>query len=81
MQLSHIQPAAIPSQLDLLNDKLPRLVASEKLMAAVDKINRRFPKGITIATAGFRQDWRPKADMISPSYTTNWRELVVVKAK
>jgi DNA polymerase V len=81
IQLSHIRPAALPGQLDLFDTALPRRTESEKLMAAVDKINRRFPKGITIATAGFRQDWRPKAEMISPSYTTNWRELVVIKAK
>jgi len=80
VQLSHIQPAAIPAQLDLFNDRPPRLVESEKLMAAVDKINRRFPKGIALAAEGFRQDWRPKAEKLSPSYTTNWRELVVIKA-
>jgi DNA polymerase V len=81
VQLNHIQPATLPGQLDLFDTALPRRTESEKLMAAVDKINRRFPKGITIATAGFRQDWRPKAEMISPGYTTNWRELVVIKAK
>jgi DNA polymerase V len=81
IQLSHIQPAALPGQLDLFDPALPRFAGSEKLMAAVDTINRRFPKGIAIATAGFKQDWRPKAEMISPGYTTNWRELVVVKAK
>jgi DNA polymerase V len=81
IQLSHIRPAALPGQLDLFDTALPRRTESEKLMAAVDKINRRFPKGIAIAAAGFRQDWRPKAEMISPSYTTNWRELVVIKAK
>jgi DNA polymerase V len=81
IQLSHIQPAAIPVQLDLFHDKLPRLAESEKLMAAVDKINRRFPKGIALAAEGFRQDWRPKAEKLSPRYTTDWRELVVIKAK
>jgi DNA polymerase V len=81
IQLSHIQPAALPGQLDLFDTALPRLAASEKLMAAVDKINRRFPKGIAIAAAGFQQDWRPKAEKLSPSYTTNWQELVLIKAK
>jgi DNA polymerase V len=81
VQLSHIQAAALPAQLDLFDHALPRLAASEKLMAAVDRINRRFPKGIAIATADFKQDWRPKAEMISPGYTTNWRELVIIKAK
>jgi len=53
---------------------------SEKLMQTVDQINRRFPKGIAIAAAGFDQDWRPKAERISKRYTTDWQELVVVKA-
>jgi DNA polymerase V len=81
VQLSHIQPAALPGQLDLFDTALPLRITSEKLMAAMDKINRRFPKGIAIATEGFQQDWRPKAEMVSPGYTTNWRELIVIKAK
>jgi DNA polymerase V len=81
VQLSHIKPAALPGQMDLFEAALPRRTGSEKLMAAVDKINRRFPKGITIATAGFQQDWQPKAEKISQRYTTDWRELVTIKAK
>jgi DNA polymerase V len=80
VQLSHIQSATLPSQLDLFDAGLSRPVESEKLMAAVDQINRRFPKGIAIAAEGFKQDWRPKAEKLSPAYTTNWRELVIIKA-
>jgi DNA polymerase V len=80
VQLTQIQPAAIPAQVDLFDAGLSRHVESEKLMAAVDQINRRFPKGIAIAAEGFRQDWRPKAEKLSPRYTTDWRELVIIKA-
>lgn len=80
VQLTQIQPAAIPAQRDLFDAGLSRHVESEKLMAAVDQINRRFPKGIAIAAEGFRQDWRPKAEKLSPRYTTDWRELVIIKA-
>jgi DNA polymerase V len=80
VQLSHIQPAAAPEQIDLFERRGGAHTESEKLMQTVDRINRRFPKGIVIAAAGFDQDWRPKAEKISPAYTTNWRELVVIKA-
>jgi DNA polymerase V len=79
VQLTQIQPAAISAQVDLFDAGLSRHVESEKLMAAVDQINRRFPKGIILASEGFRQDWRPKAEKLSPRYTTNWRELVAIK--
>lgn len=80
VQLTQIQPAAIPTQRDLFDAGLSQRIESEKLMAAVDQINRRFPKGIAIAAEGFRQDWRPKAEKLSPRYTTNWQELVIIKA-
>ncbi|MGZ8942010.1 MAG: DUF4113 domain-containing protein [Methylobacter sp.] len=48
-------------------------------MQTVDWINRRYPKGISIAAAGFEQSWKPKAERISKRYTTDWRELVIAK--
>jgi DNA polymerase V len=80
VQLSHIQPATLAEQIDLFEREAFVHTESEKLMATVDRINRRFPKGIGIAAAGFRQDWQPKAERISKRYTTDWRELVIVKA-
>ncbi len=80
VQLSHIQPATLPEQMDLFDREGFAHTESEKLMQTVDRINRRFPKGIGIAAAGFRQDWQPKAERISKHYTTDWRELVIVKA-
>jgi DNA polymerase V len=80
VQLSHIQPATLPEQMDLFEREAFAHTESEKLMQTVDRINRRFPKGIGIAAAGFRQDWQPKAERISKRYTTDWRELVIVRA-
>jgi DNA polymerase V len=80
VQLSHIQPAVLPEQMDLFARVAFAHAESEKLMQAVDRINRRFPKGIAIAAAGFDQNWRPKAERMSKRYTTDWRELVIVKA-
>jgi DNA polymerase V len=79
IQLSHLQPAAMPGQIDLFDTEVFGSGGSEKLMQAVDRINRRYPKAISLAATGFNQTWKPKAERISKRYTTNWRELVVVK--
>jgi DNA polymerase V len=79
VQLSQIQPASITDQMDLFDWAAFGPVESEKLMQTVDRINRRYPKGIVIAATGFRQEWQTKAERLSPRYTTDWRELVTVK--
>jgi DNA polymerase V len=45
----------------------------------MDRINRRYPKAISIAATGVDKNWKPKAERASPHYTTNWKELVGVK--
>jgi DNA polymerase V len=79
VQLSHIQPASTPAQMDLFNSAEFGHAESGMLMQTMDRINQRFPKGISIAATGFHQTWKPKAERISPRYTTSWRELVGVK--
>ncbi|WP_374088814.1 Y-family DNA polymerase [Methylomicrobium lacus] len=79
VQLSQIQPAAIPEQMDLFDLAAFGHAESGKLMQTVDRINYRFPKGIAVATAGFDQSWKARAERISRHYTTNWRELVSVR--
>jgi DNA polymerase V len=76
VQLSQIQPAFIPDQMDLFEWAAYDHARSGRLMQAMDQINRRFPKGISIAAAGFDKSWQPKAERISKRYTTDWRELV-----
>jgi DNA polymerase V len=79
VQLSHIQPASVPGQRDLF-DFTPRGKAdSRALMDMMDRINRRFPKGIAVAAAGFDKSWQSKVERLSGRYTTDWRELVRVK--
>jgi DNA polymerase V len=48
-------------------------------MAVMDSINKRFPKRLSIAATGFDKSWKAKAERVSPRYTTDWRELVMVK--
>lgn len=79
VQLSHIQPAAAPEQMDLFDSAVFTQAESEKLMQAMDRINRRIPKGISIAATGFDKAWKPKVERISKRYTTDWRELACVR--
>lgn len=79
VQMSHIQPAAAPEQIDLFDLAAVGQAESGKLMQAMDMINRRFPKGIAVASAGFDKTWKPRAERISRRYTTDWRELATVR--
>ena len=53
----------------------------EKLMEALDKSNIRFgTKKLKIAASGLKQEWKMRSEMRSPDYTTDWKQLPVVKA-
>lgn len=76
VQLSQIQPQSAPNQFDLFDSSQTQ--ESPQLMQTIDQINRRFPKGIAIATTKIDQTWKPKAENLSQRYTTDWRELMTV---
>jgi DNA polymerase V len=50
-----------------------------ELMAAMDLINQRFPKAVTLAAAGLVKSLGSANNHISPGYTTRWEELPKVK--
>ena len=80
IQLSHIQNALTHNQLDLFTLETNESTTENKtLMSVMDNINRRYPKKMTIAATGFDKSWKPKADLISPNYTTQWQDLLQVK--
>ena len=80
VQLSHIQPETTPGQMDVFDSIVDGLSTENRdLMKAIDQINRRFPRAVSIAATGFDKSWKPKAERISQRYTTDWRELVGVK--
>lgn len=80
VQLSYIQPDTLPGQIDLFDFADNSLPAENRpLMKTIDRINRRFPKGIAVASTGFDQTWKPKSERISQRYTTDWKELVRIK--
>jgi DNA polymerase V len=80
VQLSHIQSETLPGQIDLFDYTDTGLPTENRaLMKAVDLINSRFPKAVSIASTGLDKTWKPKTERISQRYTTDWRELVTVK--
>jgi DNA polymerase V len=80
VQLSQIQPANSPGQLDLFDLAGNGLLQeSRQLMQVMDQINQRFPHGVSIAASGLDQSWKAKVERLSQAYTTNWQELVCVK--
>lgn len=80
VQLSRIQPADRLVQTDLFNFADNGLLSENKpLMQVIDRINRRYPKGIAIASIGLDKTWKPKMQRISQRYTTDWKELLSVK--
>lgn len=55
---------------------------SDKLMTALDTINRKLGRGtLKIAAQGLDQAWQMRSDFRGPRYTTRWAELATVKAE
>ena len=80
VQLSQLVSQSAPGQLELFDFVESGLPTENRpLMAAMDRINQRFPKAVSVAATGFDKSWKPKAERVSPRYTTDWRELVGVK--
>lgn len=52
---------------------------SSNLMGVMDAINNKMGKeSIKLASEGFKRPWKMKQENKSPSYTTNWDDLVKV---
>lgn len=52
----------------------------ERLMAAVDQINRRHGRHtLRPLSMGYEHQWQMKRELLSPRYTTNWREVPRVR--
>lgn len=66
-------------QIDLFVERPPR-ANSAALMQVVDHLNHRGNK-VRFAGQGINKSWKMKRDMLSPAYTTNWKELPVAVLK
>ena len=67
------------AQLNLFDDNAPRK-NSEKLMEVLDQLNAKDGKGtLYFAGQGIQTAWQMKREMLSPAYTTRWKELPVAR--
>lgn len=77
IMLSELVPAA-GIQADMFSSMVPDR-KSEKLMSAMDAINRKMGKGsMKMASEGFNKPWAMKQERKSKAFTTNWDELLKV---
>lgn len=54
-------------------------IKSDQLMAVMDRINNSMGREtLRLANQGFARPWKMKQQHKSPSYTTNWRDLLSV---
>ncbi|MIW33685.1 DUF4113 domain-containing protein [Salmonella enterica subsp. enterica] len=60
-------------QIDLFDDTPPR-ANSVALMEVLDDLNHTGSR-IWFAGQGISKDWKMKREMLSPAYTTNWKEI------
>ena len=55
-------------------------VVSAKLMSAMDTVNARFGRGgLRPAATGVNRGWTPRANRVSPRYTTSFEDALIVK--
>jgi len=54
----------------------------QKVMLAMDKLNASYGRQkVKIAAQGFDRKWKLKNEKLSPCYTTNIRDIMVVKTE
>ena len=67
------------AQLNLFDDNAPRK-NSEKLMEVLDHLNAKDGRGtLYFAGQGIQTAWQMKREMLSPRYTTRYRDLLQVR--
>lgn len=65
-------------QTDLFS-QMKQTPKSNKLMMTMDSINRKMGKeAIKLASEGFKRPWKMRQENKSPSYTTNWSQLIKI---
>ncbi len=66
-------------QPSLFDEPVVTKESDQKLMQLIDQLNTKHTKALWFASQGNKQEWSMKRELLSPAYTTNWRELPVVK--
>ncbi|HDS6411034.1 TPA: Y-family DNA polymerase [Klebsiella oxytoca] len=66
-------------QLNMFDDNAPRQ-NSEKLMEVLDHLNAKDGRGtLYFAGQGIKTAWQMKREMVSPRYTTQFKDILIVK--
>lgn len=66
------------SQLNLFDEIQPR-ANSDELMKALDGINHSGLGKVWFAGRGIAPEWQMKRDMLSPAYTTRWKDIPIAR--
>lgn len=55
---------------------------SDEVLSVMDTLNQRFGKDtVTLGRSGHSGAWQPSRTLLSPHYTTQWSDLISVKAR
>lgn len=77
IMLNDFSPNGV-SQLNLFDEVQPR-PHSDELMKVLDSINHSGLGRVWFAGRGIAPEWKMKREMLSPAYTTRWKELPVAR--
>ena len=66
-------------QPSLFDEPLVVKESDQKLMQLMDNLNSKHGKTLWFASQGTIQEWGMKRELLSPAYTTNWRELPIAR--
>ena len=66
------------AQLNLFDEQQPR-PHSQELMNVLDGINRSGLGQVWFAGRGIAPQWKMKREMLSPAYTTRWKEIPLAR--
>ncbi|HBU4937140.1 TPA: DUF4113 domain-containing protein, partial [Klebsiella pneumoniae] len=66
------------SQLQLFDERPPRPHSAE-LMRVLDGINNSGLGKVWFAGRGIAPSWQMKRDMLSPAYTTRWKDIPIAR--
>ena len=66
------------SQLQLFDERSPRPHRAE-LMKVLDDINHSGLGQVWFTSRGIAPSWQMKRDMLSPAYTTRWKDIPIVR--
>ena len=82
LQLKLNSPTLFSSQAVSGLEKERQQIKPKKISQTLDQLNQHYgTETVLIASCGIKPKWKMRADYKTPSYTTNWEQLVKVWAK